>query len=102
MNVSSPPFRSCQSDYTRSHFKEIKKIRHEGFKYCSAFCVKKIMSLIYPRRRTQLTIHLLASHYYPMFWWRCKPNFRIMSDFRKSSTVSVKSRTIFEADDIDC
>lgn len=41
MNVSSPPFRSCQSDYTRGHFKEIKKIRHEGFKYCSAFCVKK-------------------------------------------------------------
>lgn len=59
------------------------------------------MSLIYPRRKTRLTIHLLASHYYPMFWWRCKPYFRIMSDFRKLSAVSVRSRTIFVADDID-
>lgn len=41
MNVSSPPFRSCQSDYTRGHFKEVKNTRQEGFKYRSEFCVKK-------------------------------------------------------------
>lgn len=58
------------------------------------------MSLYLPE--TQNTVNDPSSCFsLPMFWWRCKPYFRIMSDFRKLSAVSVRSRTMFVADDID-